>query len=100
MRKWASQKKNIFYCFNYVVYYLLDYLYLITQIWAQWREILLKTPKAHPHKIIIQLRGVVELAPKIARTKVKCWNLFFIDFILILLVQSTNQYIETLRERC
>lgn len=66
---------------------------------TQWKKEPPKISKARPHNIVMELPGVVGQDAKNARTELDCWNLFFTHFILDLLVQSTNQHIQNVRER-
>lgn len=54
---------------------------------TQWRKEPPKISKARPHNILLKLPGVVGQDAKNAKTEFECWNLFFSNFILNLLVQ-------------
>lgn len=66
---------------------------------TQWSKILPRITRARPHNIMVKLPGVIGQTAVNARTELNCWNLFFSDNILNMIVDYTNQYIEIIKDK-
>lgn len=66
---------------------------------TRWNKISPTLTRMRPHNIMVKLPGVVGRTATNAKTEVECWNLFFSQNILSLIVEYTNQYIETVKAK-
>ncbi|KAI4471976.1 piggybac transposable element-derived protein 4 [Holotrichia oblita] len=66
---------------------------------THWKKDPPKISKTRPHNVVTKLPGVEGQDARNAKTELECWNLFFTEIILNLLVQWTNQHIENVREK-
>lgn len=66
---------------------------------TRWSQIPPKLTRLRPHNIMVKLPGVVGQTAKSAKTEIECWNLFFSVNILAMIVEYTNQHINSLKEK-
>ncbi|KAI4469376.1 hypothetical protein MML48_1g00096 [Holotrichia oblita] len=73
--------------------------FLVRKDGTHWKKDPPKISKTRPHNVVTKLPGVEGQDARNAKTELECWNLFFTEIILNLLVQWTNQHIENVREK-
>lgn len=66
---------------------------------TKWNQNLpLKSVRTKPHNLITHLPGVKGNA-RVAKTAVDCWNNLFTEEMLAMIVEYTNQYIDSIRSK-
>lgn len=63
-----------------------------------WKKIPFRATQTRPHNILTKLPGVIGPA-KNAKTPLECWRLYFSEDILDIIVNSTNKYIDKIKEK-
>lgn len=66
---------------------------------TKWRKMPWKVTRTAAHNILVKLPGVVGHTAKNAKNETDCWRLFFDERILTLLIENTNAYINSIKQK-